>query len=412
MGMKAKDLSVRVGAQADRTTIAASFIDLAIPADGDQLVGNVETEALDTEHGARGFLYTVKNAKNDAEQGFSTFAFPVAMGTLMNNLFQRDSNGDQGYLSVEAWWGDAIGSGQHKGSRRRGVVLNSLSFSVDKAGRSQSVQFDFQGWTNRRTNIPTGEATPSRTYSTLLPWASAGVLVDFVADLSAESFGGSNADVRRFTVNFSNQGEVEGFEANAIIPELDAAWTIHTPGEETVEIEVTVALNDEKYQELDQDIDLPDGGLRVMFTHPKAATTTSTGTITAGDQGTQTLTVVDASSFEVGDVVGVFDGSLNWATLKIAAISGSDIDFDTAALASPVTLNGGGGTPLTVGNMAGGLNFNRMSWRGTSPPVRDGNRRAVTIRYEAALEAGAASPVEFAFYDHLTTHAAPNGAPA
>jgi hypothetical protein len=413
MGMKSKDLFVRIGAQSNRTTVASSFIDLAIPADGDQMNSDLAIESLDTDHGSRGILYSSKNAINGEQKQFQSYMFPVAMGTLMGNVLNRDSNGDQGFMSIEAWWGDAIGSGQVKGSRRLGVVMDSFSLTIDRTGQGQSLQVDFSGWINQRTNIATGESTPTPSFSTLLPWNSTGALIDFVYDNSVESYGMDNTDVRRTSISFANNGEVEAY-TDSTSPELDRTWTIHTPGEESVEVEVTVALNDEKYTELDQNLTVAQGAMRVAFTHPSAASNAEcTDTLTTGDNDTQTLStdITDTDGFETGDVVIIQDTLGNFSVLPVETlVADTSFAFDTdtgggTGYSSRVTLNGTTNGPLTIRNMAGGLMFDRLDFRGQSAPTRDGNKRVVTLRYEAALAVGAAAIVEGHFYDHLTSHA-------
>lgn len=416
MSLKAKDPFVRIGKQTDRTTIASTWIDVAIPADGDAMAFDAEIESLDTEHGSRGILYSAKNAINAEQKTLRTFLFPVCAGTLLDNVFDRDANDEQGFLSMEMWWGDKIGAGQIKGSRRYGMVFDSVSVSVDRTGRGASLEAELSGWINRRSNIPTGESTPSTTFSTLLPWNTTGVLIDFVVDNAQGSYGGDNTDVRRLTINYNNNGEVENHADNASTPELDKTWTIHSPGEETVEVELTVSITDEKYLEPDQSADIIQGSLRVAFTHPKAASNAeTTDTLTSGDNDDQTLAtgITTTSGFEAGDVTVIQDTNGDFAILPIdSLVADTSITYDTdtgggTGFDSRVTLNGTTNGPLTIRNMAGGIIFDRLDFRGQSAPTRDGAKRVVTLRYEAALAVGESRIVETHFYDHLTTHAAP-----
>lgn len=411
MGVNFKDLLIRVGTQADRTTKAASVVDFPIPADGDGLAGDIAVEELDTEHGTPTVLYSSSAARNFGSKSLKAWLFPVLAGTLMKNVLTRDANGAQSFLTVEAWWGtNKLGPNTYKGSRRYGVVFDSLSLSVDLVGAPTSVEVDFSGWINRRENIPYTETTPTPTFSTLKPFKSSGVFVDFLTDKTLETYGGHNADVRRFSLTFNNNGTVEVPTDNSTTPELDKVWTVHTPGDVRATFEVTVALNAEKYLKPEQSIDVVQGAVRLAFVHEKASKTTTTSTLTSGDNNDQTLLTAVTTGFAVGDVCFIQDTLGKFAVLPIKTVNaGVSLVFDTdtgggTGYDSRVTLNGAVNGPLTIKNMTGGIIFDRLDFRGMSGPSRDSKKRAVTLRYEAFLPYGATKAVEAHWYDHGTAH--------
>ena len=404
-----KDVWCRVGGQADRTTVAASLIDIALPADGLGLTSADSIETLDTDHGTRGILYSQRNSRNDSPQPIRTFMFPVAMGTIMDNVFDRDANGDQGFLTWEMWWGTKIGaSGKARGIRFYGCVHDSVSFTIDRTGPGQSIELDIQAFVNRKFNIPDSESVPSTDFPTELPFNTTGAKIDFRFDNTVDTAWSKDDDsVRRLTFTYNNAGSVEQFEDNSATPSLDKAWTIHVPGEEALEVEVTVALDDDKYLALDQSATIPEGSCRIAFTHPSASSATVTTNLLAGDNDTQTLLSADTGNILAGDVTILEEAGGNFAVLPVAAVvTDTSIDYDTDT---------GGGTgfdarlaltqPLTVRNLAGIIVIPRLDFRSQSAAVRDGNRRVVTLRYEAAIGSTETALVESHFYDHLTSHA-------
>jgi hypothetical protein len=73
MGVRAKDLSVRVGSQSDRTTVAGSLTDIAVPADGDGMNADLSLETLDTDHGNEGVLYSSVGSRNGESKSFRSY---------------------------------------------------------------------------------------------------------------------------------------------------------------------------------------------------------------------------------------------------------------------------------------------------------------------------------------------------
>ena len=411
MGVRAKDLSVRVGSQSDRTTVAGSLTDIAVPADGDGMNADLSLETLDTDHGNEGVLYSSVGSRNGESKSFRSFLFPNVANLLMDNVITRDASGDQSFLTIESWWGTKLGASKVKGQRRYGCIFDSFSFQIDRTGAGAPIEVDFGGWINRKQNIPTGESVPTLDFSDVLPYSSTGVKIDFVPDAAGGAYGGHVTDVRRLSVTYSNQGAVEEFQDNDSNVELDKVWTIHTPGEASAQFEITMALNEEEYLQLDENEEPPKGKLRVVFTHPKGATETSGSTLTSGDQNTQTLLVDSTTGFVVGDVVYIEHPVTGFAVLPISAIVADEsisVDTDTGGGTgsdSRVTLNGASGGLLTIRNMAQVLIFDRIDYRGSSAITRDGNKRVVTLTYEAALLSGATSIMEAHTYDHSNSHA-------
>ena len=409
MGVRAKDLSVRVGSQSDRTTVASSLTDIAVPADGDGMNADLSLETLDTDHGNEGVLYSSVGSRNGESKSFRSYLYPNVANLLLDNVVDRNASGDQGFLTIESWWGTKLGASKVKGQRRYGCIFDSFSFQIDRTGAGAPIEVDFGGWINRKQNIPTGESVPTLDFSDVLPYSSTGVKIDFVPDAAGGAYGGHVTDVRRLSVTYSNQGAVEEFQDNDSNVELDKVWTIHTPGEASAQFEITMALNEEEYLQLDENEEPPKGKLRVVFTHPKAFSVTSTSTVTSGELAAQTILVDDTEGLVNGDVVTIEHPTTGFVCLPIGGVvADTSFEVDTSALNgfdARVTLNGGSGGPLTIRNMAQALIFDRIDYRGSSAITRDGNKRVVTLTYEAALLSGSTSIMEAHTYDHSNDHA-------
>lgn len=405
MSVKSKQILVRVGTQASRTAVSSNMVNVAVPAEGNQVAPTNEIETLDTDHGSPGVLYSEVVAKNAQAQAFRTHFYPDTIGRLISNLITRTS-GAQGFLQIENWWPvDSLGSGTNRGERFRGCVLDSLSLDIAKTGIGSSIVAEFQAFINVVSEIAAAESFPALTFSPDGPYKTTGALIDWVPNIATGAFGAKNADVRRLNLRFSNNGTVDGFEDDSSSPVSDKTWTIHDPGEPSAEIRLTVSMSEEEYLTLQNEATLPTGALRLVLTHTGADSTTSTDTVDGADDTTQTLGVDDSAHFAVNDVILIQHPSGDFATAIVEAVRSGPDEIDIAGTLPRVDLDGGTGGPVTIRNMTAAFIFDAMKFQNRGPASRDGNRRVLEVSYIVTLAAGETEIVEALAYDHASGHA-------
>lgn len=413
--MKSKDVWYRIAKQQDRTTTPSGttpydYVDVQVPADGVDFISDFSTEDLDTDHGAPGVLFTIMSARNLEKKKFRTYMIPTCIGTFLNGVVSRSSStGELDYFGVERWWGSALGGSEDKGQRFLGFLMDTFSLTIDRSGKSDALMLDVDGYINQSVRILTGASTPSKDWSKATPYQSTGALIDFVRDVTVDSYGADDQDVRRVTLSYQNGLTVEGLQDNDTTVGLDKVWTVQAPGEQRCSVEVQVRVTQDEYLTLDAAQSPVVGALRIALTHPKGTKVTTTSTLTVGDNNDQTLLVASTTGFQVGDVCVITHPTTGFSTLPIKTVNaGVSLVYDTdtgggTGKDSRVTLNGASGGPLTIRNMGVGIIIDAMTFKGGTPPTREGNFRVVTLRYEAKLAAGASRIIEVHAYNHANS---------
>ena len=327
----------RIGSQADRTTKhdGSGWVDLALLTDGMALTPGKSIEALDTEHRTPGVLKRAVLSRNADEQNMTAPLFPSMMGTFINGVLNRDASGDLTFFSLEHYREATLQGTPDIGDDFLGIIMNGLSLTVDRDTQGNFLQMDFPSFINSKTFIPNG-ACPAFVAPPLDVYLSTDVIIDFVGDNGAGSFGGDNPDIVGLTVTFGNNTELSGF-ASSSVTKLDRSWTRAVPDSPTATIEVTLAYNDDEYVKFGDGSGITFGSLRLIGAHPQPTfTATSVDVLTATSSGDQTVTFTDTLTDLVdGDVVFIRDtdnGKDSAHTVKDIVVGVSfDINTDLSA---------------------------------------------------------------------------------
>lgn len=397
--VKMQDMGYQIGAQTNRTSVAGTLIDFAPEADQFAIVGATEKITLNTDHYDAGVKYTDLASRNLGEVPLRTPLWPNIAGLLFNAVFARNSDGTLDYHTVRRWWRSAIGGTEDKGEEFRGVIFNSVSLSISRSQSNAAISFDAAGFFNAKRRLTDAETNPTPDLSEAFAYGTAGVLIDFVHDEDVDSYGADDQQVQSVSLAFSNNCTLDGVQDNIADPPLHRSWLTHITGNPTIEVNVTVRLNDDGYVRIDEFTEVPKGKLRLAFTHPRATTITSTSTISSGTTSTQVLNVSSTTGFSVGDIVCITHPTTGFTIAKITAIS-AGVSLTVSGYDSRVTLDGSTGGPLTIRNMSCGITIDSMDFESRSAPQRAGAFQVINLRYMATLKAGATFPLEALAYDH------------
>ena len=402
MGIKAQDVGYRIGIQADRVTAATTMIDFAPIADDLPLAPQQEIVELNTDHGMTGEMYDDLAAQNRSEIAVKFPLYPTIAGTIFNSVFKRGSSGDLDYYTIERWWKSALGGSLDKGERYFGVVNNKFGLTLARSSRNEAVIVDSSIFINARRRILTAETSPTYDHSKAFPFGTSSLMIDFVYDASVDSYGADDTDVRAVSLSFSNETTLDGCSDNLADPPLHRSWLVHAPGNPTMDVTVTVRVNDHKYLNISEYSVLPKGKLRVALVHPKGTSITSTSTVTSGTTGNQTLLVSSTTGFLVGDFVLITHPTTGFCVSKITTVN-AGVSLVISGYDTRVTLNGASGGPLTIRNMACGLVVDRMDFMNRGSIRRDGAFQVLDLKYKVKLLAGSTFPVDYLAYDHANS---------
>ncbi|HGY90395.1 MAG TPA: hypothetical protein ENK43_04385 [Planctomycetes bacterium] len=398
----------RIGKQADRTTKAASFVDLALRKDGLTYSASKESEKLDSEHRFKGNQYRVFTQRNAEPGQLQTWIFPDSVGTFFDAVF-TDTNGLLGYFNVEHYWDATLNSSagsQDVGTDLQGIIFNGASFTIERGNTANSLELDLEFFQNAKVGFDSTVTKPAYTAPPLDPYVSTDVLIDFRGNNATDSYGGDNADVRSVGLQYTSNVELRNFRPSTTA-RYNKSWTNHFIQEPSLTVTVEIEVADDNYLRYDEGSALIEGSLRLAARHPSASMiTTTTETITAGATGVDVITMADATGAEVGDVIVFIHPTTGFfCTLTATVVAVNDVSFDRDAQDSYVTMDGLTGGPIAAENMSWGVIVPRMTLTSATPPKSNGSVRTMQFTYEADLQAGETSLLVPMAYDHSASHA-------
>lgn len=406
--MKDYEVFTRIGTQSDRTTIASAFLEADISLGGLGLGTTKGIQEVETEHRYEGNKHRYASSRNLEAGNVQTPLYPNIAGTIMNGIVR--SSGQLTYHTIEQWW-DTTLTGSAVGRRFYGVIMDSLSFTLDRTGEGQAVVADISCYQNSNEELTSG-LPASYSGSPEIPYVSTDALIDLVPNGDTSDFGADNADVLSLTFNFSNNTVVKNVRSSTTA-RLNLTWTTQTPRTPTLTVDATLEMTDSAYLSAHDASGITEGALRIAIKHPSASlSTTSTDTVAAGDNNTQTIDLVASTGAVVGDTVIMEDPDVGFVVHEISGVDtvGTDITIETdtagGELDAYVALDGGTGDAITVTNMGIGIIVPRLVL--TSPlnnEPQDGDR-VVNMSFSASLLSGETTLMTVLAYNHdTTTHA-------
>lgn len=398
--MRDYEVFSRIGVQADRTTTAVAFVDVDINKDGMSLNSSKTLTPLATEHRFRGSKFRLFTKRNSEAGSLSTGLFPLSAGTFFDAVFHPVANNLK-YHTWEFYWDASIGG--DTGERFEGVIMDGLSFTLDRDADDGVFNCEFSCFINAKANV--SSAVPTFVGSAIDPFLALDTFIDFRGDTASGAYGADNADLLSVQFAYQNTTELKAFRPSATT-KLNKTWTKHFIGIPTCTVTVELIVSNDDYTKFDEGATPITGAIRMAGTHPNASlVTTSTENIATGDTGTFVMTVASGTGAAVGDVIFVqHSGTLHFATFTLTAVVTNDLSFDRTAEKSYVNMNGASGGNLIVKNMAWGIVVPRMTLVSSTQPKTKGNVRVVTLSYEADLLSGETAIVVAQAYNHSAAH--------